>query len=95
MTGFDVYIRRNVTGETRVYHDVGPYVPKSELGSTVFQWRENNYSCDCNRFLFFERAGGREPDLDDAVCGDGEYTVTHVRLPDGTTVQIDDEGGAA
>ena len=42
-------------------------------GDSFFIWKEGNYSCDCNRHLFFERGLGREPD--DAACGEGEYSV--------------------
>ena len=58
------------TGETRIYEDDGDY-------DWEWMWTEGNYGCDCNRFLFFERAGGNNPDLDDCPsCGDNNlYTV--------------------
>ena len=42
---------------------------------------EGNYSCDCNRHLFFEREGGREPPDDEPGCGEGMYKVV-VKLGD-------------
>lgn len=39
-----------------------------------FIWREGNFSCDCNRAMFFERAQGL-PEADDYPCGDGAYAV--------------------
>lgn len=40
-----------------------------------FMWEEGNYSCDCNRYLFFYRAIGEEFDEDDIVCGHEQYDV--------------------
>lgn len=39
-----------------------------------FAWREGNFACDCNRYLFFMRAKGVEVDLDedDYPCDHGE-----------------------
>jgi hypothetical protein len=36
-------------------------------------WQEGNYSCDCNRELFFERAAGNEPG--ETECGGGRFQV--------------------
>ena len=55
------------TGETRIYEDEYPY--------NDFLWTEGNYSCDCNRGLFFERAGGREPDPHEHMCGFSRFTI--------------------
>ena len=38
----------------------------------LFQWEENNFSCDCNRAMFFNNYA--EPDMD-YPCGDTEYKV--------------------
>jgi hypothetical protein len=43
-----------------------------------------NYGCDCNRYLFFERAAGGKPPLGEFECSDGQYDVVRVELPDGT-----------
>lgn len=66
-------IRRNADGVERwslwkTVPDYGPGV--DSLGVVMGDWRENNYSCDCNRHLQFEWAAdgsGREEDID---CGD-------------------------
>lgn len=39
-----------------------------------FWWEEGNGSCDCNRWLYFQRAHGIEPD-DDVPCSEGRFTV--------------------
>lgn len=38
-----------------------------EIEPYLFNWQEGNYSCDCNRGLFFD--GNEHP------CGDGRYLV--------------------
>ncbi len=38
-------------------------------------WKEGNYSCDCNRYLFFRRAKGDTPKWNDGECGDGKFLV--------------------
>lgn len=90
---YKVRIRKNSTGEERDYE-----FPKltwefpSENGSgSMFIWTEGNFSCDCNRYLFFERAGGNpaDPDETEDRCGDDAYTVLHAELPDGKKVEID------
>jgi len=32
----------------------------------IYLWRDGNYSCDCNRYLFFERAKGTSEEEIDA-----------------------------
>lgn len=75
----DVHIRRTSDGEERVCRD------NAYRDSWRFQWGENNYSCDCNRHLFFERAGVRDADPmnDEYTCGETAYVV--VRVVDAAT----------
>jgi len=42
---------------------------------SAYMWGDGNYSCDCNRGLFFERAKGNDPDLFEFDCGDGRFRV--------------------
>ena len=59
----------------------------------VFMWAEGNYSCNCNRFLFFERALGKteeeiskfDPNGDDfGTCDVYEkYKVNFIKDKDG------------
>ena len=39
-----------------------------------YMWREGNYSCDCNRELFFYRAKGIDK-WDKVKCSEGRYRV--------------------
>lgn len=42
-----------------------------------YYWTDGNNACDCNRFLYFERAAGADPDVADAMaqCGDTAYLL--------------------
>lgn len=73
----DVYIRHVPTGEVRICR--GEELVDSELGWTPFIWLDGNFSCDCNRRLFFERAGGIDRgDPSTSPCGDGEYEIDKI-----------------
>ena len=43
------------------------------IPSDEYQWTDGNYECDCNRHLFFLRAGNEE--LEDIPCSSGKYTL--------------------
>ena len=51
---------------------------------SVFNWEENNYSCDCNRHIFFniENENMSEDDLD-IPCSHGKYLVNLKNKKDG------------
>lgn len=70
----DIYIRRNADGIEHVYKwaDHG-------IGFFDYNWREGNWGCDCNRYLFFCRAIGEEEE-DDHPCGDHRYAAKVVSL---------------
>ncbi len=68
-------IRHNITGEIRKYesneilYDGAKFPP-------VFNWEENNYSCDCNRHMFFKLVNNEEIEEDDEIeCSNGKYSV--------------------
>lgn len=67
-----VYIRCEATSEVRIEDTYALMCPDEETPS-LFIWREGNYSCDCNRELFFRRLGGEEEG--DPDCGDERYSV--------------------
>ena len=68
-------IRHNESGEIREY-ETDEILMDNEPYPSVFNWQENNYSCDCNRLLFFKRAGKEETESDwDVECTDGKYSV--------------------
>lgn len=76
----DVLIRNNKTGEVVIYEDYGYF---DEYGSFHdFIWSEGNYSCDCNRALFFYRAKDM-PDPEDRDCGEELYSVRITRKSTG------------
>lgn len=71
--GVDVFIRRTEDGATTLYFD-----PYCEDEGSIYIWSEGNYSCDCNRHLFFEKSMGVDlgPEMD---CSEGAYRVRLVR----------------
>lgn len=66
-------IRHNESGVIREYQD-SMCIDKGEYTPNCFMWEEGNYSCDCNRKLFFARAAGESEDWD-SECSDGQYSV--------------------
>lgn len=68
------HIRLNSTGETRVYV-TDEILEEGELHPSTFNWAENNYSCDCNRQIFFMLSIGIELDDDDSPCTSKRYSV--------------------
>lgn len=92
---YTVHIRNNETGEVRHYRsdDVLTYAyPESREPDQLWIWKEGNYSCDCNRALYFCRAAD-EAEIDVPCDVDGKpraYSVTHVTLDDGREISIDE-----
>jgi hypothetical protein len=70
------------TGETQ-WVDSGYAIGDDGI---YFQWQENNYSCDCNRELFFYRARGKEPENE--ACGETRFAIKATK-PD---IGLTDEG---
>ena len=66
-----IEIMRVSDGATRRYHDPSAWEDYSE-----YMWSDGNYSCDCNRSLFFARATGGEVGLEESEdCGNASYRV--------------------
>jgi hypothetical protein len=81
---YKVAIRNNKTKEIRLCDSGSSWNEHSD-----FWWLEGNMSCDCNRHLLFERAGGREPELEECKCSDGMYSVLYAEMPDGTRIVLE------
>jgi len=64
--------RNNKTGEVRRREEYLLWVEGS--GPNTYIWDEGNFACDCNRKLFFCRAGN-EDEPEEIPCGDGKYSV--------------------
>lgn len=78
-----VEIQRVADGEVRVEEDHHGLL--NEDGSLAsFIWSDGNYSCDCNRYLFFCWAADEEEmDFEDIQCSDGLYRVNIYNPVDG------------
>lgn len=67
---YRVKITEAATGNSVVYESEGAY--------SDYSWGDGNYSCDCNRGLFFKRAEGvDEEEAWDSTepCTKGKYAV--------------------
>jgi hypothetical protein len=68
-------IRDNATGKIREY-ECEDILGAGEPQPRCFMWEEGNYSCDCNRKSFFQRAAAEDQDdKEQRPCGDGGYAV--------------------
>ncbi|HEX5016541.1 MAG TPA: hypothetical protein VFX15_03025 [Actinomycetes bacterium] len=86
---YTVHITDATTGETREHVEQGRWDETAE-----FLWEDGNFACDCNRFLWFERAAGKDPNAadyegEDQDCGMERYSV--VIKVDGEIVYSEDE----
>lgn len=76
-------ILNNETGEIREYEteellELGSKHPK------VFNWEENNYSCDYNRHIFFKRVYDEVTEDDWVIeCTEHRYSVNLKNKKDG------------
>lgn len=70
-----IWIKNNLTGEIRCH--------ENNFEFFEYIWSEGNYSCDCNRHLFFNRV--LDPDFDEEfTCGESVYSIVDIQLPDGS-----------
>lgn len=80
----DITLRRLADGVERVVK-YGTFVHgdtiEDALDSTAFMWLEGNYSCDCNRYLFFQRVE-RDPEEPDRPCSASKCERYAVVAPD-------------
>jgi hypothetical protein len=76
-----VKIRENESGIIRDY-PFEAFIGSKDNFPSPFNWKENNFSCDCNRHIFFYNAIGEEPE-EDTECTYGKYSVKLVNPVDG------------
>lgn len=69
-------IRDNKSGEVREYK-MDDIISDGDPHPSIYSWEYGNYSCDCNRSLFFQYAAGVSSDAADwdHGCGDGGFSV--------------------
>jgi len=61
------------SGETRF--STSDLIEGDEKGiPSLYIYQDGNFSCDCNRGLFFGRSVGIEPD-EETCCGDDRYSL--------------------
>jgi hypothetical protein len=90
----DVYevaikIRQVASGEIVSYLDYLYWDADNDIPHT-FIWEEGNYSCDCNRSLFFHRNKGLKDDqFEESECGDEDYEVEITNPKTGEVIYSD------
>lgn len=52
----------------------------------IYIWEEGNYSCDCNRSLFWHREQGLIINDEYVPCSEGEYKVSIYRADNGALI---------
>lgn len=73
-SGYRLFLTDTATGIRReVAHEAE--WEDTDDSATEFMWTEGNYSCDCNRSLFYRGAAG-EPEDDRRPCGDERFALT-------------------
>lgn len=72
---YEVHIRCVESGEVRVYVSDLDHPQGWLSDGQEYMWTEGNWSCDCNRELFF-----RDWDVDDErlTCGETKYRIAKV-----------------
>lgn len=73
-----------INNETKQQKIVDVDIDQWSEGS-YFLWTEGNYSCDCNRHLFFTDWDGT-----DCECGEDKYTAICAVLDNGNIVFLDE-----
>lgn len=66
-------IRDNATGVVRQYQS-DDILMRGDAEPSSYVWEDGNYSCDCNRRLFFARAANDDENFD-SECSYGLYSV--------------------
>ena len=73
-------IKDNDTGEVREYETDEMLEPEDKY-LCVSHWESGNYSCDCNRRIFFLKANNEE--VEKINCGEGGFSVNLKNKKDG------------
>ena len=76
-----VQIVNKSTGEVREY-ETCEFLRYGEVTPSHFAWSEGDYSCDCNRRIFFARAAAEDEDWEQG-CSDGQFGVRLTNLMTG------------
>lgn len=67
-----IILRKNDTGEIVEYCDDA--LADEDGPPYLYIWEDGNYSCDCNRAMFWARAKKIEPPKE-TQCSDGKFSV--------------------
>lgn len=80
----EVHILDRQSSQRVVYQADGYDEPDQPGTFSSFIWQEGNFSCDCNRAIFFSEAGGQGVDEDKQPCGKDRFLLEKItRKSDG------------
>ena len=65
-----VHIKDEATGIIHQYKESGSVWLDDDGDYNFYMWSMGNYSCDCNREIFFNNAVDKDSDIDNLECGD-------------------------
>ena len=90
---YTVRIRQVSSGKEVDYHpSITPWEDDGGYSAVKYMFEDGNYSCDCNREIFFYRAQQQEIDQDAQICSSSKYLVRTTL--DANGVVVTDELGA-
>ena len=70
--GFIMQIRNNESGEIRELP--APWAWSGDVGWESY-YSNGNGQCDCNREMWFRKAGNEKVEFGDTRCGDGGFSI--------------------
>ncbi|MCP4585336.1 hypothetical protein [Pseudoalteromonas sp.] len=86
---YKVAITKNSTGETRLCEY--DFEWEGLDNGADYIWTDGNYSCDCNRAIFFAEANDEDIEhANDLPCGETRYSIPYIELMDGTKIDLTD-----
>jgi len=90
---YKAIITRVADGEIGEYKPDWDYEVTEDGFSNEYIWSEGNFSCDCNRMMFFHEARGEEypvEKFEDIKCSNGKFHVRCVDVDTGAVLYDDD-----
>lgn len=80
------YTARILNNQTKELRSFNSEIEGDSVDSLLFNWKEGNFHCDCNRHDFFTQSENLEAD---APCGNTMYSVFQIVLENGDLLPVD------
>lgn len=90
ITNYKVAIRKNETGEVRLYNRSEAWIfPDDEWSGSIWLWTGGNQSCSCNLCDYWHYAG-TETEWESDGCCTNRFTPLYAELEDGRRIEIEE-----